>query len=115
MNSAFAEILTPEAARFIAELCREFGACREQLLATRSERQREIDAGKLPNFLPGTAHVRGGQWRVPPPPPDLLDRRTEITGPVERKMAINALNSGAQCWMADFEDAAVNPRNPGHL
>jgi len=59
----------------------------------------------LPDFLPETASIRSGDWRVPPPPPDLLDRRTEITGPVERKMAINALNSGAQCWMADFEDA----------
>ena len=105
MNPRYAEILSPEACRFIAGLFREFGPRREQLLAKRVERQREIDAGQLPHFLPETAHIRGGNWRVPPPPPDLLDRRTEITGPVERKMAINALNSGAQCWMADFEDA----------
>jgi malate synthase len=105
MNPRYAEILSPEACRFIAGLFREFGPRREQLLAKRVERQREIDAGQLPHFLPETAHIRGGSWRVPPPPPDLLDRRTEITGPVERKMAINALNSGAQCWMADFEDA----------
>ncbi len=105
MNSSYAEILTPEAAAFLAGLFREFEPRRQQLLAKRVERQAEIDAGKLPHFLPETAHIRSGSWRVPPPPPDLLDRRTEITGPVERKMAINALNSGAQCWMADFEDA----------
>jgi malate synthase len=100
-----AEILTPEACAFVAELCTAFEPRRRELLARRVERQREIDAGRLPDFLPETAAVRGGDWQVPPPPPDLVDRRTEITGPVERKMAINALNSGAQCWMADFEDA----------
>ncbi|MES2697345.1 MAG: malate synthase A [Verrucomicrobiota bacterium] len=105
MNARYAEILTPDACRFVADLVATFGARREQLLSRRVERQREIDAGKLPDFLPETAHIRGGDWRVPPPPPDLVDRRTEITGPVDRKMAINALNSGAQCWMADFEDA----------
>jgi malate synthase len=101
----YAEILTPEACAFVAGLERTFGARRTQLLARRVERQREIDAGKLPDFLPETASIRAGDWQVPPPPPDLVDRRTEITGPVDRKMAINALNSGAQCWMADFEDA----------
>jgi len=105
VDSRYAEILTPEACEFLEGLFREFGPRREALLARRAERQREIDAGKLPGFLPETASVRGGNWRVPPPPPDLLDRRTEITGPVERKMTINALNSGAQCFMADFEDA----------
>jgi len=105
MNPRFAEILTPGACGFIVELFCKFGPRRLELLAKRADRQREIDAGKLPDFLPDTAHVRGGDWRVPPPPPDLVDRRTEITGPVERKMAINALNSAAQCWMADFEDA----------
>jgi malate synthase len=105
MNPRYAEILSPEASRFIATLFHEFERRRQQLLAKRIERQREIDGGKMPGFLPETASIRGGDWRVPPPPPDLLDRRTEITGPVERKMAINALNSGAQCWMADFEDA----------
>ncbi len=99
------QILTPEACRFVADLCTTFEPRRQQLLARRAERQREIDSGKLPDFLPETASVRGGDWRVPPPPADLVDRRTEITGPVDRKMAINALNSGAQCWMADFEDA----------
>ena len=101
----FEEILTPEACAFVADLARRFGPRRRELLARRAERQRAIEAGELPGFLPGTAAVRLGEWRVPPPPPDLVDRRTEITGPVDRKMAINALNSGAQCWMADFEDA----------
>jgi malate synthase len=105
LNPGYAEILTPDACRFIADLEAKFGACRRELLARRAERQREIDGGKLPDFLPETAAIRGGDWRVPTPPPDLIDRRTEITGPVDRKMAINALNSGAQCWMADFEDA----------
>src|SRR4051812_22606909 len=105
MNPRYAEILSPEACRFLAGLCSTFGSRRLELLAHRVERQRAIDAGQLPDFLPETAHIRGGDWRVPPPPADLVDRRTEITGPVDRKMAINALNSGAQCWMADFEDA----------
>ncbi len=105
MNPRYAAILTPEACGFVADLVRTFGARRAELLARRVERQREIDAGKLPDFLPETAHVRGGDWRVAPVPADLIDRRTEITGPAERKMAINALNSGAQCWMADLEDA----------
>ncbi len=101
----YADILTPEACAFVAELETKFGGRRRELLARRAERQREIDAGRLPDFLPETAAIRAGDWQVPPPPADLVDRRTEITGPVERKMAINALNSGAQCWMADFEDA----------
>ncbi len=105
MPTHYAEILTPEACAFIHELFEKFEPRRQQLLARRVERQAEIDAGKMPDFLPETAHIRGGDWQVPPPPPDLVDRRTEITGPVDRKMAINALNSGAQCWMADFEDA----------
>ncbi|MEI6106146.1 MAG: malate synthase A [Opitutae bacterium] len=105
MNPGYAEILTPEAARFLAGLVQKFQPRRAELLGRRVVRQQAIDAGHLPDFLPETAAIRGGEWRVPPPPPDLLDRRTEITGPVDRKMAINALNSGAQCWMADFEDA----------
>jgi malate synthase len=105
MSPRYAEILTPDACAFVAELAAKFGPRREQLLARRVERQAEIDAGKMPDFLTETAHIRAGNWQVPPPPPDLVDRRTEITGPVDRKMAINALNSGAQCWMADFEDA----------
>lgn len=105
MNPRYAAILTPDACAFVADLVRTFGARRTDLLARRVERQREIDAGKLPDFLPETAPVRGGDWGVAPVPADLVDRRTEITGPAERKMAINALNSGAQCWMADLEDA----------
>jgi len=105
MGPRYAEILTPDACRFVADLCRRFDGRRLELLARRVERQREIDAGQLPDFLPETAAIRNGDWQVPPPPPDLVDRRTEITGPVDRKMAINALNSGAQCWMADLEDA----------
>lgn len=105
MGPRYAEILTPEACRFVADLCRRFDGRRLELLVRRVERQREIDAGQLPDFLPETAAIRNGDWQVPPPPPDLVDRRTEITGPVDRKMAINALNSGAQCWMADLEDA----------
>ena len=105
MNSRYAEILTPEACAFISDLFLRFEPRRQIILAARVERQKAIDAGQLPHFLPETASIRAGNWRVPPPPPDLLDRRTEITGPVDRKMAINALNSGAQCWMADFEDA----------
>ena len=105
MLSGYAEILTPEAGAFLAGLFDRFDARRRELLARRAGRQREIDAGRMPDFLPETAAIRGGDWKVAPIPPDLLDRRTEITGPVDRKMAINALNSGAQCWMADFEDA----------
>ena len=101
----YEEVLTPEACSFVAGLARKFQPRRAELLARRVERQREIDAGRMPDFLPGTAAIRNGDWQVPPPPADLLDRRTEITGPVDRKMAINALNSGAQCWLADFEDA----------
>jgi malate synthase len=105
MTPRYAEILSPDACRFLSQLFQRFGPRREELLARRMQRQREIDAGKMPDFLPETSPIRGGAWRVASVPDDLLDRRTEITGPVERKMAINALNSGAQCWMADFEDA----------
>ena len=105
MNPGYAEILTPEACHFLAGLLKKFQPRRAELLALRVKRQLAIDAGQLPDFLPETAAIRSGDWLVAPIPPDLLDRRTEITGPVDRKMAINALNSGAQCWMADFEDA----------
>ncbi len=105
IRQRFEEVLTPEACAFVADLVRRFGPRRLELLALRAARQQALESGQLPDFLPETADIRGGAWRVPAPPPDLVDRRTEITGPVERKMAINALNSGAQCWMADFEDA----------
>jgi malate synthase len=98
-------ILTPAALAFLAVLQRSFGAPRRALLECRAERQRELDAGRLPVFLPETALVRAGVWQVAAAPADLCDRRVEITGPVERKMMINALNSGANVFMADFEDA----------
>jgi len=101
----FAEILTPEALSFVASLVREFGNRRDELLQKRVERQAEFDAGRLPDFLPETAHIRNGSWTVAPIPADLQDRRVEITGPTDRKMIINALNSGAKVFMADFEDA----------
>jgi malate synthase len=100
-----AEVLTEEALEFVAGLHRRFNPAREQLLALRVARQARLDAGELPNFLPETRAVREGDWQVAPVPPALRDRRVEITGPVERKMMINALNSGARCFMADFEDA----------
>jgi len=95
----------PGALAFLAELHRRFDPRRRELLAARAERQRRFDAGELPDFLPETRNVREGNWNVGPIPKDLLDRRVEITGPVDRKMVINALNSGARVFMADFEDA----------
>jgi malate synthase len=105
VNDTQAEILTPEALRFLTSLAGEFDARRLQLLAKREVRQAEIDAGKFPDFLPETAEIRAADWTVAPIPADLLDRRVEITGPVDRKMIINALNSGANMFMADLEDA----------
>jgi malate synthase len=99
------QILSPEARTFLTDLARNFEKRRQELLARRRVRQKEIDAGQLPDFLPETAAVRKGDWKVAPIPVDLLDRRVEITGPVERKMIINALNSGANVFMADFEDS----------
>src|SRR5213596_2942032 len=100
-----ADVLRPAALEFLAELARRFEPVRRELLERRRARQREIDAGRLPDFLPETRHIRDRDWTVAPIRPDLLDRRGEITGPVERKMMINALNSGANVFMADFEDA----------
>ncbi|RSK24296.1 malate synthase A [Hymenobacter metallilatus] len=104
-TAEYAEILTPSALAFVAELHRRFDATRRALLKRREERQQELDAGKLPDFLPETRLIREKPWTVAPLPADLLDRRVEITGPVERKMIINALNSGAKVFMADFEDS----------
>jgi len=101
----YARILTPEALHFVLRLHHEFNPTREKLLAARRARQAEIDAGRLPDFLSETRAVRESDWRVAPVPRDLQDRRVEITGPVDRKMVINALNSGARVFMADFEDA----------
>ena len=98
-------ILTPEALAFVGRLQRELNPTRLELLERRRERQLELDRGLLPGFLPETRHVREGDWRVASAPADLRDRRCEITGPVERKMMINALNSGARVFMADFEDS----------
>jgi len=99
------EILTPAAAKFVARLQRNFNATRETLLEQRAGRQAKLDAGALLDFLPETRGIREGDWKVAPVPQDLQNRQVEITGPVERKMMINALNSGAKVFMADFEDA----------
>jgi malate synthase len=105
VSGAQSEILSKEARNFVARLAVEFEPRRQELLAKRIVRQAEIDAGKFPDFLPETASIREREWTVAPIPSDLQDRRTEITGPVDRKMVINALNSGASVFMADFEDA----------
>ncbi|MEV8506112.1 malate synthase A [Actinoplanes sp. NPDC051475] len=99
------EILSDEAVAFVADLNRRFRPRRNELLARRAERRAEIAAGGSLGFLPETAEIRAGDWTVPPAPADLTDRRVEITGPTERKMTINALNSGAKVWLADLEDA----------
>jgi malate synthase len=101
----FAPILTPDALAFVAALHRQFNARRLDLLARRAARQKQFDAGALPDFLEKTEKIRQSEWKVAPQPKDLLDRRVEITGPTDRKMVINALNSGASTFMADFEDA----------
>jgi malate synthase len=101
----FEEVLTPAALSFVAQLQRDFNPTREELLRRRAERQTRLDAGERPDFLPATREVREGDWRVAPIPPQLQHRRVEITGPTDRKMVINALNSGASVFMADFEDA----------
>jgi malate synthase len=105
VTAPFQEILTPEALTFLVELERDFGGRRRELLALREVRQKAINAGEMPDFLAETAHIREAEWTVAPIPSDLLDRRVEITGPVDRKMVINALNSGANVFMADFEDS----------
>jgi malate synthase len=102
-------VLTPDAIEFVEQLIGRFGPRREQLLARRQEVQRRIRAGELPHFLKETAEIRAAEWTVAPSATDLSDRRVEITGPVERKMMINALNSGARVFMADFEDALSPP------
>ncbi|MFC4161360.1 malate synthase A [Chitinimonas lacunae] len=101
----FARILTPEALAFVATLHRTFEGRRQELLGRRALRQAELDAGKLPDFLPETATVREANWTIAELPPALRRRRVEITGPVERKMIINAFNSGADSYMTDFEDS----------
>jgi malate synthase len=105
VEGRFGEILTDDALGFLAGLHREFEARRGELVAARGERQDRLDAGERPDFSGATRAVREADWRIAPPPADLRDRRVEITGPTDRKMVINALNSGARCFMADFEDA----------
>ena len=105
MNPGFDSILTPDAVAFIADLERRFGAERRRLLEDRQDRQKQLDAGKKPTFLAETKQVRDRNWKIASLPNDLKDRRVEITGPVDRKMIINALNSGAKLFMADFEDS----------
>jgi malate synthase len=105
VSYAHREVLTPAALQFLARLHREFNDRRLKLLRARRERQACLDVGGMPGFLSATQHIRDGVWRIAPLPADLQDRRVEITGPVDRKMVINALNSGANCFMADFEDS----------
>ena len=105
LHPRFEEILTPEALAFVAKLDGAHSGRRAELLAARRERGKRISAGEQVDFLTSTAEIRSGDWFVAPPAPGLEDRRAEITGPPTRKMSINALNSGAKVWMADFEDA----------
>src|SRR6266550_4637348 len=105
VTAEFAQVLTPDAMKFVATLVRTFSGRREELLQKRAQRQAEIDAGKMPDFLPETEHIRQGSWTIAPVPADLQERRVEITGRSERKMIMNALNSGANVFMADFEDS----------
>ncbi|HZA83290.1 MAG TPA: malate synthase A, partial [Actinomycetes bacterium] len=105
-RETYPAILSDDALALVAELQRALGPTRSDLLARRAERQAALDAGELPDFLEATASVRSGDWRVAPVE-GLADRRVEITGPTDRKMVINALNSGAQAFMADFEDATA--------
>jgi malate synthase len=107
IKPGFEKVLTKEAVAFVADLQRKFNARREELLAARVERQKKLDAGEKPDFLPETKKIRDSDWIVAPLPQDILDRRVEITGPVDRKMIINALNCGANVYMADFEDAST--------
>ena len=105
LKPGYERVLSAEALEFVAAIARRFEAQRQRLLEARARRQAAWDAGTLPGFLPETKAIREGDWKVAPIPNDLLDRRVEITGPTSRKMVINALNSGASVFMADFEDA----------
>jgi malate synthase len=105
MDSAYQAILSTDAVAFLEQLHHQFNGRRKELLAARQQRQQQLNQGKFPEFLPATESIRNSKWQVAPAPQDLNDRRVEITGPVERKMMINALNSGANVFMADFEDS----------
>lgn len=118
INDTFATVLTPEALALVAQLHRKYESRRQELLALRVKRAQALDAGERPDFLPETASVREGDWKIAPLPADLQCRRVEITGPVERKMVINALNSGADSYMTDFEDSNApnwNNQIQGHI
>jgi malate synthase len=104
-TEAQSRVLTPEALRFLAKLSNTFESRRQRVLEARKARQQEIDEGRLPEFPAETEEIREGSWRVASIPADLMDRRVEITGPTDRKMIINALNSGSKVFMADFEDS----------
>ncbi|HKT91308.1 MAG TPA: malate synthase A, partial [Paraburkholderia sp.] len=105
IQPGFETILTPEALELVAKLHRAFEPRRQELLKARAERTKRLDAGERPNFLAETKSIREGDWKIAALPKDLECRRVEITGPVERKMIINALNSGADSYMTDFEDS----------
>ena len=114
------QILTPDALALVAKVHREFNTRRVELLKRRAQRQAELDAGKLPDFLSETEEIRASNWTVAPIPADLQDRRVEITGPTDRKMIINALNSGAKVFMADCRgcqcaDVVKHGGRPGQL
>jgi malate synthase len=118
VDESYAAILTPDAVAFVADLQRTFNARRKALLDARHERQKRIEGGEKPDFLKETKQIRDADWTVAPLPKDILDRRVEITGPVDRKMIINALNSGAKVFMADFEDSSTPTWNnliEGHI
>ncbi len=104
-REGYEQVLTESSLALLAQLQREFGPRRAELLARRAERDAQLAAGALPDFLPETQQVRDGDWQVAPPAPGLVDRRVEITGPTDQKMVVNALNSGAKVFMADFEDS----------
>src|SRR5688572_29624533 len=106
-QAEYESVLTPPALAFVADLAARFTSRVEELLARRAQVQARYDAGERPDFLPETAAVRDSEWTVGPLPADLLDRRVEITGPTDRKMIINAFNSGASVFMADFEDSSA--------
>src|SRR5688572_6581931 len=105
IHPGYERILSKDALAFVAALCGEFEPRRRELLAARAARQKEFDAGVMPDFLAATRAIRDSEWKVAEQPRDLQDRRVEITGPTDRKMVINALNCGAKTFMADFEDA----------
>jgi malate synthase len=107
------KILTPEATAFLALLHKTFNERRKELLQRRVIRQQELDRGVIPDFLPETAHIReNAAWQGAPPAPGLIDRRVEITGPTDRKMVVNALNSNVWTYMADFEGKFLRPHEP---